>query len=62
MAEGTEFLRGPDKESNLDLSISRNHYYCGTAESHIEIVEINSANDYLLKAQGLHTDSIRVSL
>ena len=26
---------------------------------HIENGEINSANDYLLKAQGLHTDSIR---
>ena len=26
---------------------------------HIENAEINSANDYLLKAQGLHTDSIR---
>ena len=26
---------------------------------HIENGDINSANDYLLKAQGLHTDSIR---
>ena len=53
------FLEELDKESNLDLSISRNHYYCEIAESHIENSEINSANDYLLKAQGLHTDSIR---
>ena len=53
------FLEELDKESNLDLSISRNHYYCEIAESHIENGEINSANDYLLKAQGLHTDSIR---
>ena len=53
------FLEELDKESNLDLSISRNHYYCEIAESHIENGEINSANDYLLKAQGLHTESIR---
>ena len=53
------FLEELDKESNLDLSISRNHYYCEIAESHIENSEINSANDYLLKAQGLHTESIR---
>ena len=53
------FLEELDKESNLDLSISRNHYYCEIAESHIRNSEINSANDYLLKAQGLHTDSIR---
>ena len=53
------FLEELDDESNLDLSISRNHYYCEIAEMHIENAEINSANDYLLKAQGLHTDSIR---
>jgi len=53
------FLEELDKESNQDLSISRNHYYCEIAESHIANGEINSANDYLLKAQGLHTDSIR---
>ena len=53
------FLEELDKQSNLDLSISRNHYYCEIAEMLIENGEINSANDYLLKAQGLHTDSIR---
>ena len=53
------FLEELDKQSNEDLSISRNHYYCEIAEMHIENGEINSANDYLLKAQGLHTDSIR---
>ena len=53
------FLEELDKQSNLDLSISRNHYYCEIAEIHIGNDEISSANDYLLKAQGLHTDSIR---
>ncbi|HAH67825.1 MAG: hypothetical protein CMD86_03840 [Gammaproteobacteria bacterium] len=54
-----DFLEELDKQSNQDLSISRNHYYCEIAEMHIENGEINSANNYLLKAQGLHTDSIR---
>ena len=34
------FLEELDKESNLDLSISRNHYYCEIAESHIEIAKL----------------------
>ncbi len=53
------FLEELDSKSDLDLSISRNHYYCEIAEMHINNGEIKSANDYLLKAQGLHTNSIR---
>jgi lipopolysaccharide biosynthesis regulator YciM len=53
------FLEELDVISNQDLSVSRNHYYCEIAEMHIENDDIQSANNYLLKAQGLHTDSIR---
>jgi len=53
------FLEELDAKSDQDLSITRNHYYCEIAEMHIDSGEIKSANDYLLKAQGLHTDSIR---
>ena len=53
------FLEELDDESNQDFSISRNHYYCEIAEMHIENGDIKLANTYLLKAQGLHTDSIR---
>ena len=53
------YLEELDSDHNLDLSVSRNHYYCEIAEMHIENDDIKSANDYLLKAQGLHTDSIR---
>ena len=53
------YLEELDADHNLDLSVSRNHYYCEIAEMHIENDDIKSANDYLLKAQGLHTDSIR---
>ena len=53
------YLEELDAHNNQDLSISRNHYYCEIAEMHIEDGDIKSANDYLLKAQGLHTDSIR---
>ena len=53
------FLEELDDESNQDFSISRNHYYCEIAEMHIENGDIRLANTYLLKAQGLHTDSIR---
>ena len=54
-----QFLEELDSKSDLDLSISRNHYYCEIAEMHINNGEIKAANDYLLKAQGLHTNSIR---
>ncbi len=53
------YLEELDANNNQDLSISRNHYYCEIAEMHIENGDIKSANAYLLKAQGLHTDSIR---
>ena len=53
------FLEELDAQNNQDLSIGRNHYYCEIAEMHIENGDIKSANTYLLKAQGLHTDSIR---
>ena len=53
------FLEELDVISNQDLSVSRNHYYCEIAEIHIENDDIDSANNYLLMAQGLHTDSIR---
>ena len=53
------YLEELDTQNNQDLSISRNHYYCEIAEMHIENGDIKSANSYLLKAQGLHTDSIR---
>ena len=53
------YLEELDANNNQDLSISRNHYYCEIAEMHIENGDIRSANTYLLKAQGLHTDSIR---
>ena len=53
------YLEELDAQNNQDLSISRNHYYCEIAEMHIENDDIKSANAYLLKAQGLHTDSIR---
>ena len=53
------FLEQLDALSDHDLSVSRNHYYCEIAEMHIENDDIQSANNYLLKAQGLHTDSIR---
>jgi len=53
------FLEELDAKSDQDLSITRNHYYCEIAEMHIDSGELKSANDYLLKAQGLHTDSIR---
>ena len=53
------YLEELDAQNNQDLSISRNHYYCEIAEMHIENGDIKSANAYLLKAQGLHTDSIR---
>ena len=53
------YLEELDADHNMDLSVSRNHYYCEIAEMHIENDDIKSANDYLLKAQGLHTDSIR---
>ena len=53
------YLEELDAHNNQDLSISRNHYYCEIAEMHIENGDIRSANAYLLKAQGLHTDSIR---
>ena len=53
------YLEELDAQNNQDLSISRNHYYCEIAEMHIENGDIRSANTYLLKAQGLHTDSIR---
>ncbi len=53
------FLEELDLISSQDLSISRNHYYCEIAEMHIENGDIKLANDYLLNAQGLHTDSIR---
>jgi len=53
------FLEELDAKSDQDLSITRNHYYCEIAEMHIDSGEIKSAKDYLLKAQGLHTDSIR---
>ena len=53
------FLEELDAKSDQDLSITRNHYYCEIAEMYIDSDEIKSANDYLLKAQGLHTDSIR---
>ena len=53
------YLEELDAQNNQDLSISRNHYYCEIAEMHIENGDIKSANTYLLKAQGLHTDSIR---
>ena len=53
------YLEELDAQNNQDLSISRNHYYCEIAEMHIENGDIRSANAYLLKAQGLHTDSIR---
>ena len=53
------YLEELDTQSNQDLSISKNHYYCEIAEMHIERGQIKSANEYLLRAQGLHTDSIR---
>ena len=53
------YLEELDAQNNQDLSISRNHYYCEIAEMHIENGDIKSANAFLLKAQGLHTDSIR---
>ena len=53
------YLEELDTQNNQDLSISRNHYYCEIAEMHIENGDIKLANSYLLKAQGLHTDSIR---
>ena len=53
------YLEELDSQNNQDLSISRNHYYCEIAEMHIENGDMKSANTYLLKAQGLHTDSIR---
>ena len=53
------FLEELDTQNNQDLSTSRNHYYCEIAEMHIENGDIKSANNFLLKAQGLHTDSIR---
>ena len=54
-----DYLEELDAQNNQDLSISRNHYYCEIAEMHIENGDIKLANNYLLKAQGLHTDSIR---
>ena len=54
-----KYLEQLDSQNNQDLSISRNHYYCEIAETYIENSDIKSANTYLLKAQGLHTDSIR---
>ena len=54
-----KYLEELDSQGSHNLSISRNHYYCEIAEMLIENGEIDSANDYLLKAQGLHTDSIR---
>ena len=54
-----KYLEQLDAESNQDFSISRNHYYCEIAEMHIDNGEIKAANDYLLKAEGLHTNSIR---
>ena len=53
------FLEQLDAISDQDLSVNRNHYYCEIAEMYIENDDIQSANNYLLKAQGLHTDSIR---
>ena len=53
------YLEELDRISDQDLSISRNHYYCEIAEMHINKGETNLANDFLLKAQGLHTESIR---
>ena len=53
------FLEELDDKSSQNLSISRNHYYCEIAQMHIDNGEIQLANDYLLKAQGLHTNSIR---
>ena len=54
-----DYLEELDANNYQDLSVSRNHYYCEIAEMHIENGDIKSANSYLLKAQGLHTDSIR---
>jgi len=53
------FLEELDAQSEQNYSISRNHYYCEIAEMHINNGETKSANQFLLKAQGLHTDSIR---
>ena len=53
------YLEELDSQNNQDLSVSRNHYYCEIAEMHIDNDDIEAANNYLLKAQGLHTDSIR---
>ena len=54
-----DYLEELDANNDLDLSVSRNHYYCEIAEMQIENGDIKTANNYLLKAQGLHTDSIR---
>ena len=54
-----DYLEELDANNYQDLSVSRNHYYCEIAEMHIENHDIKLANKYLLKAQGLHTDSIR---
>tara|TARA_B100001996_G_scaffold45335_1_gene32722 strand:- start:600 stop:1757 length:1158 start_codon:yes stop_codon:yes gene_type:complete len=53
------YLEELDSQNNQDLSVSRNHYYCEIAEMHIDNDDIEAANNYLLKAKGLHTDSIR---
>ena len=57
--EALSYLEELDTLGIHDLSISRNHYYCEIAENHINNGDINLANDFLLKAHGLHTDSIR---
>jgi lipopolysaccharide biosynthesis regulator YciM len=53
------FLEELDELSDQNLSVSRNHYYCEIAENYINDGDIKSANKFLLKAQGLHTGSIR---
>jgi len=53
------FLEEVDELSDQNLSVSRNHYYCEIAENYINDGDIKSAKKFLLKAQGLHTGSIR---
>jgi lipopolysaccharide biosynthesis regulator YciM len=53
------FLEEVDELSDQNLSVSRNHYYCEIAENYINDGDIKSAKKFLLKAQGLHTESIR---
>ena len=53
------FLEELDDSKDKNLLISKNHYYCELAESHIQNGELKIAKDFLLKAKGLHTKSIR---